>query len=125
MRWSFALFRAAGTTVRLHVTFVLLLAPFAPHIGEELWRRLGHEQSLAHEPWPEWDPMLAMERTVTLAVQVNGKLRATLELPRDIPQAEAQAAALGDDRVRRHLDGAEIRKTIYVPNKLLNLVTAR
>ena len=105
--------------------FVLILSPFAPHLGEELWKRLGHAASLAYEPWPAWDPALVLDQTVTVAVQVNGKLRATLELPRDIPQAEAQAAALGDDRVRRHLDGAEIRKAIYVPNKLLNLVIGR
>ncbi len=105
--------------------FVLLLSPFAPHLGEELWQRLGHRGTLAYEPWPAWDPALVLDETVTVAVQVNGKLRATLELPRDVAQAEAEAAALQDERIRRYLDGAEIRKTIFVPNKLLNLVLSR
>ena len=104
--------------------FVLLLAPFAPHLAEELWQRLGHRESLAREPWPAWDPVLVLEDRVTIAVQVNGKLRATLELPRDAEQAAAQGAALADERIRRYVDGAELRKVIFVKNKLLNLVVA-
>jgi leucyl-tRNA synthetase len=103
---------------------VLMLAPFAPHVSEELWQRLGHKESLAYAPWPTWDPGLVLDETVTLAVQVNGKLRATLELPRDVAQSEAQEAALADERIRRYVDGAQIRKVIFVPNKLLNLVVA-
>jgi leucyl-tRNA synthetase len=103
---------------------VLLLAPFAPHLAEELWQRLGHGESLAYEPWPGWDPARVLAETVTVAVQINGKLRATLELPRDSAQAEAECAALADERVIRHLNGAEIRKVIFVPNKLLSLVIA-
>ena len=102
--------------------FVLLLAPFAPHLAEELWRRLRHQESLAYAPWPAWDPTLVLDESITLAVQVNGKLRATLELPRGIAQAEAQQAALRDERIRRYLDGAEVRKVIFVADKLLNLV---
>jgi leucyl-tRNA synthetase len=101
---------------------VLMLSPFAPHLGEELWRRLGHAETLAYEPWPVWDPARALEESVTIAVQINGKLRATMELPRDVVQAEAQEVALADERVRRYVDGGEIRKVIFVPNKLLNLV---
>ena len=102
--------------------FVLLLSPFAPHLGEELWNRLGHADSLAYAPWPAWDPARVVDETVTLAVQVNGKLRATLDLPRGADQAAAQAAAMADERVRRYLDGGELRKVIHVPDKLLNLV---
>jgi len=101
---------------------VLMLSPFAPHLGEELWRRLGHAESLAYEPWPVWDAARALEESVTIAVQINGKLRATLEMPRDVAQAEAHEAALADERVRRYVDGGQIRKVIFVPNKLLNLV---
>jgi len=104
--------------------FVLLLSPLAPHLGEELWSRLGHKQSLAYHPWPIFDPALTIDETVTVAVQVNGKLRATLELARGSDQAAAQAAALADERVHKYVDGAEVRKVIYVPDKLLNLVIA-
>ncbi|HKQ59279.1 MAG TPA: leucine--tRNA ligase [Candidatus Eisenbacteria bacterium] len=104
--------------------FVLILAPFAPHLGEELWRRLGHRESLAHHAWPEWNPELVREETITLAVQINGKLRATLELPRGVAEAEAQRAALGDQRIQRYVNGGQIRKVIFVPDKLLNLVVA-
>jgi leucyl-tRNA synthetase len=102
--------------------FILLLSPFAPHLGEELWNRLGHSNSLAYAPWPAWDPARVVDETITLAVQVNGKLRATLDLPRGADQAAAQAAAMADERVRRYVDGGELRKVIHVPDKLLNLV---
>ena len=101
---------------------VLVLSPFAPHISEELWQRLGHPESLAHEPWPAWDPALVLEDTVTVAVQVNGKLRATLELSRDLGADQVQQAALADERIRKYLEAATIRKVIHVPNKLLSLV---
>jgi leucyl-tRNA synthetase len=102
--------------------FLLALAPFAPHLGEELWQRLGHGQSLAHAAWPSYDTALCIENTVTVAVQVNGKLRATLELPRGAEQPDVQAAALADERISRHVLGCTIRKVIHVKDKLLNLV---
>ena len=104
--------------------FVLTLSPFAPHLGEELWHRLGHAESLAYAPWPTHDPALLVEDTVTVAVQVNGKLRATLELPRGAEQADVQAAALADERVSRYVNGGTLRKVIHVKDKLLNLVVA-
>src|SRR5262245_51349595 len=104
--------------------FVRLLSPFAPHLGEELWQRLGHAESLAYAAWPGYDPALCIEDTVTVAVQVNGKLRATLELPRGAEPAEVQAAALADERVSRYVNGGAIRKAIYVKDKLLNLVVS-
>jgi leucyl-tRNA synthetase len=103
-------------------TFVKLLDPFAPHLAEELWQRLGHPDTIAYESWPTWDPEWVVEDVVTVAVQVNGKLRATLSLPRGVDQEAARAAALDDQRVRRYLNGGEVRKVIYVPDKLLNLV---
>ncbi len=104
--------------------FVRVLAPFAPHLAEELWQRLGHTESLAYETWPAYDPTLVIEDSVTVAVQVNGKVRATLDLPRGTTQDAARDAALADARVRRYVNGAELRKVIYVPDKLLNLVVA-
>jgi leucyl-tRNA synthetase len=104
--------------------FVLVLSPFAPHLGEELWRMLGHARSLAYEPWPAFDPALCVEDTVTVAVQVNGKLRATLEVARGAEQAAVQEAALADARVSRYVNGGTVRKAIFVKDKLLNLVVA-
>jgi leucyl-tRNA synthetase len=101
---------------------VLVLSPFAPHIAEELWQRLGHPDSLSHAPWPAWDPALVLEDTVTVAIQVNGKLRATLDLPRDLGPDQVREIALADERIQKYLVGASIRKVIHVPNKLLSLV---
>jgi leucyl-tRNA synthetase len=104
--------------------FVLILSPFAPHLGEELWSRLGHPDTLAYEAWPAWDPALVVDETVTVAIQVNGKLRATLELARGTDREAAQAAALADERIQRYVNGSELRKVIHVPDKLVNLVVA-
>ena len=105
--------------------FVLLVAPFAPHLAEELWERLGHRGGLAYQTWPTYDPALVLEETVTVAIQVNGKLRATVDLPRGSDQATAQRTALADERIKKYVDGATLRKAIYVPDKLLNLVIGR
>jgi leucyl-tRNA synthetase len=112
--------RPRGVVERL----VLILSPFAPHLGEELWQRLGHAGTLAYEPWPAFDPALTVEEQVTIAVQVNGKLRGTVQLPLGASQEDAQSAALAEPSVKRHLDGYVVRKVIFVPNKLLNLVVA-
>jgi leucyl-tRNA synthetase len=104
--------------------FVLVLSPFAPHLCEELWRKLGHKDSLAYAPWPAYDPALCIEDTVTVAVQVNGKLRATLEVARGAEQSTVQEAALADARVSKYMNGGTVRKAIFVKDKLLNLVVA-
>jgi leucyl-tRNA synthetase len=103
---------------------VLVLSPFAPHLGEEVWQRLGHPDTLAYEPWPAFDPALTQEEVVTVAIQVNGKLRGTVRVPLGAPEEQVRQAALADPKVARHLDGQDIRKVIYVPDKLLSLVVA-
>jgi leucyl-tRNA synthetase len=103
-------------------TAVRLINPMMPHLAEELWHALGHDRLLAEEPWPKADPVLLIDETVTVAVQVNGKLRATIELPRDAEQAVAEAAALADPAVQRALDGKTPRKIIVVPNRIINVV---
>ncbi len=103
-------------------TFVLLLSPFAPHIAEELWEKLGHEQTLAYEPWPEYDEALIQEDTVEVVVQVNGKLRYKLQVPRDLPREALEKQALENERISTLIDGKQVVKVIVVPNKLVNIV---
>jgi leucyl-tRNA synthetase len=100
----------------------LLTAPFAPHLGEEIWERLGHAESLTYEPWPEFDPELARAETITVVVQINGKVRSSFEVEPETSREELQRLALRDETVIRHLDGASPRKVIVVPGRLVNLV---
>jgi leucyl-tRNA synthetase len=101
---------------------VRLVGPMMPHLAEELWQALGHDRLVAEESWPEADPVLILEDSVTIAVQVNGRLRATIELPRDSAEAEAEAAALAQPPVQRAIDGKTPRKIIVVPNRIVNVV---
>ena len=102
--------------------FLLVLAPFAPHLCEELWKRLGHAETLAYESWPAYDERALAVETITIAVQVAGKTRGTIELPADVSEKAAIAAAKADPKIARHLEGKTIRREIYVPGRLVNLV---
>jgi len=104
-------------------TLVALLAPFAPHVCEELWERLGGEGLLAQGTWPTADPALLVEDTSLIVVQVNGKLRARIPVPRGASQDDVLSAARGDERVAAAVGQATIRKVVHVPERLLNLVT--
>ncbi|MCW2235522.1 leucine--tRNA ligase [Azospirillum canadense] len=101
---------------------VRLVGPMMPHLGEELWAQLGHATLLVNQPWPQADAALVVEDSVTVAVQVNGKLRATLELPRDMAKDAAEQTALADPNVQRALEGKPVRKVIVVPNRVINVV---
>ena len=101
---------------------VVMLAPYAPHLAEELWARLGHDTSIFSARWPAWDERLASAGDVEIAVQVNGKLRARLQLPRGASQEDVVAKALADEGVKRFVDGQTVRKVVYVPDRLVNLV---
>jgi leucyl-tRNA synthetase len=103
-------------------TTVLLLAPFAPHLGEELWQGLGQEYSVHEQPWPQADPEAMREEVVTLVVQVNGKVRDRIRLPAGASEDEAVKAALSSENVRRHLNEKDPRIGAYVPNRILSLV---
>jgi leucyl-tRNA synthetase len=100
----------------------LLVSPFAPHLGEELWQKLGHDGSLAYASWPTFDPALVVDDTVEVGVQVNGKTRGTATLARDASEADARAAALAVPSVRSQVEGREIKKLVYVPGRILNFV---
>ena len=117
--------RAGGRTPRRSEVepLVIMIAPFAPHLAEELWERLGHEESISKgHNWPEYDPQLAVADQVDIAVQVNGRFRATVTTARGASEEEVKAKALAEDAVQRHMDGKEIRKIIFVPDRLLNIV---
>ncbi len=105
-------------------TFTLLLAPFAPHLAEELWRHLGHDDTLTFEPWPESDPDLLQADTVEIAVQVNGKLRGTVRVDAQADKDAMLAAARAEPNVARYLDEGTLRKEIAVPGRLVNFVVA-
>ena len=100
----------------------LIVSPFAPHLGEELWQRLGSTTSLAREPWPEFDPELVKDDFVEIGVQVNGKLRGTVQLAVDADEATAREAALGVERVRAAIEGKTVKKFIYVKGKIANFI---
>jgi leucyl-tRNA synthetase len=101
---------------------VLLVSPFAPHIGEELWQRLGHPKSLAYEPWPVFDEALCRDEIVEIAVQVNGKVRGRIQIAPDAAEEDALRAALAEPNVKSFLGGKSIHKHLYVPGKIVNLL---
>ena len=103
---------------------VICMNPMIPHLAEEMWHRLGHATMAVNTPWPVVDAALVQSDTVTVAVQVNGKLRATITLPKDAAQDKAQELALSDDGVKRALDGLSVKKVIVVPNRIVNVVAA-
>ena len=103
---------------------VLMLAPMAPHIAEELWHRLGHDATIAYEPWPQADPEMLREDTVTIGVQVNGKLRGSITIARDAEKDAVLEMARNEQNVSRYLESGTLRKEIYVPGKIVNLVVS-
>jgi leucyl-tRNA synthetase len=103
-------------------SYVLMLAPMAPHLGEELWRELGHRDSIHREVWPQFDPELTRDETVTVVVQVNGKVRDRLQVAADAPEDEVRSLALASESVNRNLNGKPPKKVIYVPGKLVSIV---
>lgn len=114
-----------GQTVRARSameSFVLLLAPFAPHIAEELWQVLGHEESLTYAPWPTYDESKIIEAEVEIPVQVNGKIRSKIMMPVDADQATMQQLAEANENVQAHLAGKTVVKVICVPKRMVNIV---
>ncbi len=102
--------------------FLIAIAPFAPHFAEELWQRTGHHPSIFFQKWPKWDERYTTADTVTVAVQINGKLRGTILVKAEAPEESVLEAAKNDPAITRYLDGKQIRKKVYVKNRILNLV---
>ena len=103
-------------------TLILLVAPMMPHLAEELWKRLGHKILVAETPWPKAIKALTVDDTIKMAVQVNGKLRDTIEVSKDMAKEDVEKVALASDAVQRFTDGVTIRKIIVVPGRIVNIV---
>ena len=101
---------------------VLMMAPITPFLAEELWSHVGGGYSVHQQPWPEWDEDLAADETITLVVQVNGRLRDRIEVPADVSEEDARSVALASDRIKQFTDGKTVRRVIYVPGRLVNVV---
>ena len=102
--------------------FVRLLCPFAPHLSEEIWQVLGHDELCAVAKWPEWDDEKTVDATVEIAVQVCGKLKFTKEIPMNTSKEDAIALVKADERITPFIEGKTIVKEISVPNKIVNIV---
>ena len=101
---------------------IVLMAPFTPHIAEELWVRTGHAYSVHQQPWPTWDEELTKEETITLVVQINGKVRDKIPAPAGLTQEEALKIALASPKGKKYVDGKEIQRVIFAQGRILNLV---
>ena len=112
--------KASQRTRAVIEPFILLLTPFAPHVAEELWRLLEHQPSVSQQPWPTFDPALTVSERVTIPIQVNGKLRAKLEVALEVSREEVERLARAE--AAEWLQGKEPKKVIYVEKKLLNFV---
>jgi leucyl-tRNA synthetase len=108
---------------RVSSSIVSLLAPFAPHLAEELWSRIGGPYSVHEQPWPSYDPAALLDEDVTLVIQVDGRTRDRIRVPRGIDQEQALERAIGRENVGRHLPTGQPTKVVFVPDRLINLVT--
>jgi leucyl-tRNA synthetase len=104
-------------------TLLLLMAPAAPHIADELWQRTGHAGSVHQQAWPAWDEDQVKEELAQVAIQVNGRLRWVIEAPVDASRSQIKELALAQPKVQQHLEGKAVKQVFYVPGKILNMVT--
>ncbi len=105
-------------------TLIILLNPVVPHITEELWQQLGHKTSLVDVSWPQAEAALLVDDIITQVLQVNGKLRGTMDIAKDLPNEEVEALALAHENIKRFIEGKTVRKVIVIPGKVVNIVCA-
>lgn len=105
-----------------YAIFIMLLSPFAPHLAEEIWAELGNSESIFKSAWPKYDPDLAKDENINLVLQINGKVRDTIEVPAEIGEDEAKKLAQENEKVKKWTEGKEIVKVIFVKGKLVNIV---
>ena len=122
MTWLNEVYDAGSLTKEQLSVFLKLLNPFAPHLTEEMWERLGQKGFLSLAAWPEWDEAKTVDDEIEIAVQISGKLRGTILIPKDISKDDAVARAKADERIAPLLEGKQIVKEIYVPGRIVNLV---
>ena len=103
-------------------TLILLLAPMMPHLSEELWSLIGHKTMVVDTPWPSVIEELTVDDTITMAIQINGKVRDTIEVAKDADANALEAAALASEKIQRFIDGLTVRKVIAIPGKIVNIV---
>ena len=113
-----------GRSREIMQTFILLLAPFAPHKAEELWQRFGRQTTLAYEPWPGYDPKFLVEEQSEMAVTISGKVRAKITVSKNLGEVEIRRQVLADPRIKPWIEGRQIRQVIVVPGRIVNIVTS-
>jgi leucyl-tRNA synthetase len=101
---------------------ITLLSPFAPHIAEELWEMLGNKKSIHLQPWPKYNPELAIEKKIELVIQINGKVRDRIKVSADISEEEAKKIASESKKIKKWIEGKKIRKVVFVKGRLVNMV---
>jgi leucyl-tRNA synthetase len=113
-----------STFIRIddYKAYIILLAPFAPHLAEELWLQLGEKESIFNQQWPKYNPKMIVEDKIEMVVQINGKVRDKIQVPADISEDEAKEKALASEKIKKYTDDQEIKKAIFIKGRLLNLV---
>ena len=122
MELTNAIYKADKVNKKVMENFCLMLSPIAPHMMEELWQKMGHNDTLAYEKWPTFDASLLVEDEIEVVVQIMGKKRANIKVPVDATQDEVLQIAKAEERVQDFINGKDIVKVIYVPKRLLNIV---
>ena len=112
----------SGADIEAFSSLVKLLAPITPHFSEELWQILGNKESIIKTEWPKFDPKMLIESSVTIVIQVNGKVRSKMDVPADITETKLKELVLADEKVKQWTEAKPVRNFILVPGKLVNIV---